>query len=267
MSERLKLFGARLKEAIEEKGFSISEISRATKIRKVFIEALLNGEREKLPDDIFVLGYLKAILSLLNLDPDSFIEEYRSLVNKEDQSPKKEKESFSPLPEMKSRKHFFVWLAIIVIILSFSAFFLFRTTVLDFETNIFSLKKNPDLLQINLNTPQNNFVKEKDSFEGIEPQDYSGENAKVPSSQIISEGLVIKSFSKCWVEIFDEETQKVLLKRELSEGEEINFKGNKFRVTLGDSSAAKIFLHGKEVDFPKESKKVLRDYLVSGEPK
>lgn len=262
MNKRLKLFGSRLKETIEEKGVSVNEISKATKIRKVFIEALLNGDKENLPDQVFVLGYLKAILDFLKVDQDSYLEEYKALTNMEGVLEEPKREDFYPLPELKSKNHYLLWLVVVALILIFSAFFLFRVSILEIAANIFSKTESSKEIKIVEVNPQKISTIKENQINAKEEKDISFKNV----TPISLEGLVIKSSSRCWIELFDE-NEKILMKREVTDGEELNFKGNVFKVTLGDPSAVSLFLNGKEISFPKEKGKVLRDFKVIGETK
>lgn len=268
MNGNLKLFGARLKEAIDEKGKTVDEISKATKIRKVFIEALINGDRDNLPDEVFVLGYLRAILNFLGTAPDSYVEEYKMLSKRENIIEEKRIEEFSPLPKIRSKNHLLVWLVIVALMLFFSAFFLFRNSILEIGTNLFShLRSDNQSLNKDLPALSSNEDKTK---EVVTKEEIKQNEEQIPSTQeetqIPPEGLTIISLSKCWIELFDE-NNKVLLRKELSEKEEFNFKGKKFIITLGDSSAVRLFFGGKEVNFLKQKGKVLKNLVISGEPK
>ncbi|MFB3850867.1 MAG: helix-turn-helix domain-containing protein [Acidobacteriota bacterium] len=261
-NKRLKLFGSRLKETIEEKGMTVNEISRATKIRKVFIEALINGDKENLPDNVFVIGYLKAILDFLKVDKDSFIEEYKAMADSGEVSEGKVKEDFSPLPEFKSKSHCLLWTAVIGFILALSAFFLFRVSILEMASNILSKIKNTEEFKTVTVKPENTTQKKEAPLETKEEKNTPVDNL----SPISQEGLVIKASSNCWIELFDEKG-KVLMKREISKGEELNFNGKKFTITMGDPSALELFIDGKAVDIPKDKGKVVRNFSVSGDSK
>lgn len=261
-NKRLKLFGSRLKETIEEKGMTVNEISRATKIRKVFIEALINGDKENLPDNVFVIGYLKAILDFLKVDKDSFIEEYKSLAGSEEIREEKTKEDFSPLPQFKSKSHYLSVFAVVGLILIFSAFFLFRASILEMANGIISTIKNQKGIKTAPSNPETANSTKDVQIENREEKEASVENL----NSLSQEGLVIKSSSNCWIELFDEKG-KVLMKREISKGEELNFKGKKFTITMGDPSALELFIDGKAVDIPKDKGKVVRNFSVSGDSK
>ncbi len=262
MNKNLKLFGSRLKETIEEKGKTIEEISKATKIRKVFIKSLLEGDRENLPDEIFVLGYIKAILNFLKVEPDSFLEEYKVLVKSKENFEEKKKEDFSPLPSLKTKSHFLMLSLMSIVILLFSAFFIFRTSILEIGSNLFSEKivvQNKELKSPKITTT--------DSTISAEVQENIQNKSSLETTRKEAfEGLTLISVSNCWVELYGE-NNKILLRRELSGGEELNFNGNQFRITIGDPFALKLFFAGREITFPKEKGKVLRNFSIQGESK
>lgn len=260
MNNSLKLFGSRLKETIDEKGVSVEEISKATKIRKILIEAVINGNRDNLPDEVFVIGYLKAILDFLKVDPQSYIDEYKSLNVSKNLSEDNKKVVYSPLSQIKTKSYLFLWISIVFFILIFSALFLFRTS--DKKNIWFSFKKNSKLE--NMKTVKEGNILNSLSDKQSELKDE--EKNKTLINKLPQDGLIIKAFSQCWIELFDG-SSKVLLKREVTEGEKLVFKGKSFKITLGDSSAVKLFFEGKEISFPQEKGKVLRDFRILGESK
>ena len=68
--------GEMLRQARLAKELSIPEISRATRISRVMIEALENGEYDKLPGRTYETGYIKLICRTTNTDPDPIIKKF-----------------------------------------------------------------------------------------------------------------------------------------------------------------------------------------------
>jgi cytoskeleton protein RodZ len=68
--------GEMLRQARLAKELSISEISRATRISKAMVEALENGECDKLPGRTYETGYIKLICRVTNTDPDPIIKKW-----------------------------------------------------------------------------------------------------------------------------------------------------------------------------------------------
>lgn len=51
-----------------ERGYTVDQVVRATKIKRAFIIAIENGEYEKLPSESYALGFVKNYASLLGID-------------------------------------------------------------------------------------------------------------------------------------------------------------------------------------------------------
>ena len=60
-------FGQRLRDARVEKGLTIEEVARATKIRSHFIESLERGEYAALPAAAYTVGFVKNYVAFLGL--------------------------------------------------------------------------------------------------------------------------------------------------------------------------------------------------------
>jgi cytoskeleton protein RodZ len=259
---KIKILGRRLKETIEEKNVSVDEISNATKIRKVLIEAILDGDVDKLPSNIFIIGYLKAILDYLKVDSHSFIEEFKSLSSLDEIEPKG-KEEYDYIKVGKGKKHLTISIVFAVLVLACSALYLFRFK--DDETKFDSLSK---------------FFREKFSKMNYEKK-IVGEEIKeepivnkieTPGEPVVAEqkeaipqnGIFITFSSDCWIEVYDK-SKKVLVKNQYKKGDSISFSGDYFYLVMGDSSAVNIFLDGKEFPIEKEQGKVLKVTVSKGE--
>lgn len=68
--------GAILRQAREQQGLTIGDVSRQTRIRDVYLLALEAGEMEKLPGSTFVAGFLRLYAETLELTDRGFIEHY-----------------------------------------------------------------------------------------------------------------------------------------------------------------------------------------------
>jgi len=68
--------GEMLRQSRLTKELSILEISRATRISKVMVEALENGDYDKLPGRTYETGYIKLICRVTNTDPGPIIKKW-----------------------------------------------------------------------------------------------------------------------------------------------------------------------------------------------
>ncbi len=64
-------------DARNEKGLSLSEVEKETRIRAEYIDALENSRYQDLPADVYVRGILKNYAAFLNLDFDEVVRLYR----------------------------------------------------------------------------------------------------------------------------------------------------------------------------------------------
>jgi cytoskeleton protein RodZ len=276
MSQAMRTFGIRLKELIDEKSISVEELSEATKIRTILLEAIIKGQRENLPDDIFVVGYLKAVLTHLKVNPDPWIDEYKALSRPDAfPDPDTRGKSLTPVPEIHSKSHFFLWMLLVFSILICSGLYLFRFSFPDLLESIFGSKSSPAVPmaekmrngQEEINNPPTKTADQADKAEtAIETRNLSKETVPEQNAGVIFKGLQLAAASSCWVELYGDKDQ-LLLRREITAGEKLDFQGKTFTIAIGDSSAIEIFYNGRSVEFEKAKGKVIKNLVIGGESK
>lgn len=74
MAENLKRIAELLKKARDEKGKTLEDISRETKIKVEYLEAIEKGDISPFPAPIYIRGYIKAYANTLGLNHKPFIE-------------------------------------------------------------------------------------------------------------------------------------------------------------------------------------------------
>ncbi len=72
-------FGRKLRQARERRGFTLRQISNATKISMLTLEALERNDVARLPGGIFGRGVVRSYALEVGLDPESTIEEFMGL--------------------------------------------------------------------------------------------------------------------------------------------------------------------------------------------
>jgi hypothetical protein len=70
------LVGEILKKRREELGRDLREISNTLKIKHAYLKAIEDGDRQTLPAEVYVKGYINAYARALNLDPGSLVDAY-----------------------------------------------------------------------------------------------------------------------------------------------------------------------------------------------
>lgn len=81
-----------LREARETKGLTLQEVQAETRISSRYLEALENGDYDRLPTPVHVRGFLRNYSRFLGLDPQPLLDRYEYGQGKR---PKKKTETFS----------------------------------------------------------------------------------------------------------------------------------------------------------------------------
>jgi transcriptional regulator with XRE-family HTH domain len=77
-------FGAFLKNARLEKGLTIEDIMDNTRISKFVIQQIEADNRENLPEDVFLKGFLKAYAEAVAVDPFDVLDRYKKTMGVND---------------------------------------------------------------------------------------------------------------------------------------------------------------------------------------
>lgn len=92
----MKTIGEKIQEIRKQKGFSIKELEKQTKIKSSFISAIENNDWESLPEFPVLQGFIKNIANNLNIDTQQAVALLRR-----DYPPKKLR--VNPKPDLKSK--------------------------------------------------------------------------------------------------------------------------------------------------------------------
>ncbi|RJX24680.1 MAG: helix-turn-helix domain-containing protein [Dethiobacter sp.] len=95
----MKEIGNLLRKAREEKGISLDDISKETKIQKKYLNSLEEGDFSLFPGRVYVKGALRNYAEAVGLDPAEFISLYEESVK-----PKKVSEEKNQSKEVKDKK-------------------------------------------------------------------------------------------------------------------------------------------------------------------
>jgi len=96
--------GSLLKGEREKKGFSLDQLSRVTRLRRHFIEALEDENWDRLPSPVYVKGFIRSYAQGLGFDGKEAISLYESIAPVEEEIPK----PLTGLKEPKRRGAYFI---------------------------------------------------------------------------------------------------------------------------------------------------------------
>ena len=98
------MVGYTLRQERERQNLSIEDIEQGTSIRALYIEAIENGEYDKLPGTVYTKGFIKNYAKFLELDADAMVKEFMSDIDELAGTPPApvEEETPAKIPEKKS---------------------------------------------------------------------------------------------------------------------------------------------------------------------
>ncbi|MGM0420069.1 MAG: helix-turn-helix domain-containing protein [Bacillota bacterium] len=96
--------GKKLRETREEKGLTLEDAAKGTKIRKKYILALENDDYTKIPGQVYVRAFLKTYATYLDIDPEEILQEFEL----DKQLEGVEKEGLGRKRRSKKHKSFFL---------------------------------------------------------------------------------------------------------------------------------------------------------------
>ena len=70
------MIGEVLRKARERKGLTVKDIEHGTSIRSLYIEAIENGDYDKLPGEVYTKGFIKNYGNFLELDGEALVRQF-----------------------------------------------------------------------------------------------------------------------------------------------------------------------------------------------
>ena len=75
----VKELGAVLHQARKEKGLTIEDVEKETRIRTQFLIAIEEGELHEIPGEVYARAFIRAYAKAVDLDPDEMMVQYEML--------------------------------------------------------------------------------------------------------------------------------------------------------------------------------------------
>ena len=144
----MESIGKYLREEREFRNLSLEEVSKFTRIRKEFLNAIEEDRYELLPPAIYVKGYLSAYARYLGLDPTDTVLRYQKFLREFTISEKKRLERQKPEPPRQvsfstKRAMPYLILAILSTMIVFTVFFI--SQILQVSFRLISNQREPAL--------------------------------------------------------------------------------------------------------------------------
>lgn len=244
MTLNLSRIGQLLKETRESKGLTVEEVSVALYLRKSMVEALESGNREKLPHEVYVKGYLNQYASFLGIE-DNLVQQAvescsetgeASGVTSGDMKDNLSRLHYRPVKEVLRGKHptkrFAVYGIAVGILVAFFAY-----------QNIHGPHSLP--------TPAGTYAVSNTGYEStVKPPD-----GLAPVLEL--KKLVIACQERTWVRIVIDQAEKKEFMLNPEEMVAFNAKEG-FDLLIGNAGGVTLFYNGKDVGFHGENGEVKR---------
>lgn len=221
-----------LKQRRIELGKSIEEISKLTKIKSSYIQAIEDGNWNQLPLEIYTKSYIKTYSELLGLDSKKFIEDYENYLRNRDDLTKKNIPDFKDKSNSKEEKqnktkNYPRWTISLIITL---VVFILIFTILHFDQQEYYIPPPPN--------PQ---PLKSQILDEVKPQKQLS-NEEPHKSHI----LRIEAVDRVWMRIIiDEKEKKEYL---LESGQNINLEALKsFKLHIGNAGGVKVYFNNKDL--------------------
>lgn len=171
----LKELGSRLKAERQRQGLTIEQIMEITKISRVNIDAIENGDRNEFPHEVYAKGFIKNYAKALGLDSEEIGEEFSKLMSaSEDSEPEVEDVFKADQPQQqiivaeKGRSSSFgviLLILLLVVVVGGLVYYLHDKSIINFGNG-----KQAELVDQQISTEEENTLAEivEDTDEALE---------------------------------------------------------------------------------------------------
>ncbi|MBU0993077.1 MAG: DUF4115 domain-containing protein [Proteobacteria bacterium] len=251
-------FGRRLSTARLEKGIDLAVVSKQIRVGRDILQHIENGDHAKLPDHVFIKGFIRAYADAIGVDKQEVLQLYQQSYDHYQGALKAEADL--AFYGTKFWRHLLsaLFLVGVVILVSFFLVTGFGKRMSDDTIGnpvAPSVKEEPDAVA---NTDKDEKSTNEDVAGGQKP--LSGQNSEEITQEAeekLPEKLHLKitAVEETWIKIIvDDEKPKELI---LKPGDKIELKAEKhFNLLIGNSTGVKIDLNDRPVEIHGKSGQV-----------
>jgi cytoskeleton protein RodZ len=294
MMDKRKAFGEELASRRAERGVSLEEMARVTKVRKPILEALEAGRLDELPPDVFTAGFLRVYAGHLGMNPVQVVSRYKLLTEPVVPAQPKERPAFEGASWGRTAATVALLAALAVVAVWLwwshregrwpfsSAWEVVAPGPKPADSGTGAAVPSPSSRPPH-EPPSETPVRQPGEPGGASPTVAapapSGEtpptsapaatgapSAPAPAIQSPSpspavQGDVVLSCSQsCWLEMWADGRRVVY--RQLTPGEQLAFDGQRFRFNIGNTAGLQLTWRGRPVALPQERGRVLKDFVL-----
>lgn len=257
--EDIEEVGHKIKQARLDRGITIDEVQKSTKIRKKYLEAIEAGDFEVISQEVFLKGFLRVYANYVGLDGQKILNEYNQLTNlrqevKKDEMEIEETESTAEKVLCFISNHLMkiVAVAVILIIVFLGGTILYKKGIIGSltqteQSNMVSSEKKEAALTKKKETEEKKDNTSQESVStGIETDKNKQEiEVKDRDNEASKTNITIKVLETSWIKVVVD--GKIVLEEMLSSGTERSWQADRnIELLAANAAGVKVILNGEE---------------------
>ncbi|OGW40868.1 MAG: hypothetical protein A2Y97_14190 [Nitrospirae bacterium RBG_13_39_12] len=239
------MVGDILRKKREELGLDLKDISKTLRISYTYLKAIEDEAFEKLPEEVYVKGYIREYAEMLKIDPETPIKAYIQKISPPNPEPKGVSEKKTER-EKKSNVRYFLIPLILAVLLITAAYILFTDSSDKKELPQTASEAEKETVASDVETGEIPApVAEPVNELPPAPSGPAKDTVSKPSkSQHV---LEVIADDETWLLVtIDETTSKEMM---MQPDESIKFNAEKgFSLTIGNARGVTLIFDGKEID-------------------
>jgi len=276
----IEQIGQKLRNARESKGFSLGQIYDRTKIPTNHLESIENGRFDDLPEQVYVVGFIKRYADCVGLNGQNLVDEYRKQIealNEENnkkgifgiKTNKSNVAQAAPIPQAHIHKttrvappapnfaNMVFYPAILIILLSGLISYLFY-----YQQQQFAMQQDPSVNALRESASKFNTVSSANQATTASNQTNTGTPAVLPGKGDAQVSLTASQH--VWVEVKSVGTGESLFTGYLESGDRREFTDAQgLKVRAGNGASLNVVNNGKNETFGTSGQVVDRVFMSS----
>ncbi|MFH0791573.1 MAG: RodZ domain-containing protein [Candidatus Omnitrophota bacterium] len=253
--------GARLKRMRLEKGLSLEDAHKGTKIHLNVLRSIEEGNLINL-DPVYLKGFLKIYCKFLGVNVPEFISDYKPLQQKTQPDPKIKEEKLKPSPEKSGNLKPRLNLNIFPILIAIIVFVVLSANIKKIFDKEGQKKNSSNLKLISPEKEKLRAVKPAQKTTKSVQKDTLVQKSQIPASTVIRLG--IRARDDCFINL--KADGKVVFQGILKKGRFESWQAkDKIELSLGNAGVVDLEVNGKLISNLGKKGQTVRDILITKE--
>ena len=245
-----------MKSKREEAGLDLEYISMKTRIGKKMLESIENEDFAKLPEPVYVKGFIRAYAMVIGIDADSVIHNYlestRNYIGIRQSTTeftKKRRGAFWPRFIMGAA----VMAALIAIVALAVSFYQdrFRSETIELAEPAEKIIDGDDALSTTIKISEQPEETTKESIESLTEENAGEQDVEIPEKKPVMLNLSIVATADTWMRVIIDGDGENKMDYSLKPGDKISLNAaSQYNLLIGNAGGVQLNLNGQPVQVP-----------------